>query len=196
MSANAIVGPLPVANVETQIAPAIQIAANTLANGQVTVVRLFGSLGGPAYDLNIRVGVNGNTTDTVVYSQSSLYSNTFVQNDFSNWANNHPGLGHNLYPGPANPPALKLSGEFYLVAQNVGPTAFLSVVDPNGVLGNTNFVANSNTFNSTVNTFISVTHAVGRAAVLQAGTGNIIGRSNTQLTNTSITFGTIEILQS
>jgi hypothetical protein len=209
-SANTLIGPIQVANVEQLIVPPLKILASTLANGQVIAMRVNGTVGGPAYNLNIRMGANGNTTDNVIYSQSTAYSNTVLENAAAVWANNNPGLGPNQFPGVPSTsvsPQLNLNTEFYMVAQNTGGAgAYLQIVDPFGALGNTNYTANTSAFNSTVQNYLSVGLSMaGKSGLVYAGIGggqpnspmgnsfNVIAASNTSISNSSILLGKVEI---
>jgi hypothetical protein len=198
---------IQVANVETLITGVLPINAANLANGHIVTVSLFGAVGGPAYNLNIRVGANGNTTDNVVYSQATAVTGVQLANDVSAWANSNPGFGPNLYPGPSIPvgPALKLNGTFYMVAQNVGAHANFMIVDPAGVLGNTNYQANTATFDSTAAQKLTISHSVVTNPVLTfkgygAGMANTpgsafsVGASTAKVANSSISIAKVEIV--
>ena len=132
--------PQAVSNTEVVVTSKGTVPASSLAVGDVIRVRLVGTLDPSQwYNLNVRLGANGNTGDQVIYNSNNQISQTVLQSDLNSWATAFPGgtPGQYAFPqvpsnatGVTNTPA-KIDGELHLVVTaQAGNTCNLSVVVP------------------------------------------------------------------
>lgn len=195
-----------ISNVESVIAGPIFLAAGAIAAGDALRVGLDSTLPKTIqFDVNLRIGANGNTSDAVFFSSNNIITQSVWFNDANAWAQTFPGLNTSLYPelapyDKANFPAItqtpsKIKGELILVctavaAANTTNTANLalvvkpdrSVLDQENLLalldnGNGQVIA-TGSFQSNVDNYFTVTSSISPATSLKY-VGIAQGNANT-----------------
>jgi hypothetical protein len=139
LTPNAVVGPANVSS--SEIIVANSAVSTGFGTGNVFRITLDApSLGGPQYQLDVKIGLTGGAADNVFYSSNNVTSNAALIAALNSQSNAFPGLSPTVLAqvaaaaagaGTLATPAKGVSGELLLVVTgNVASNAQVSLINP------------------------------------------------------------------
>jgi hypothetical protein len=173
-----------IGNTASLIGPPLFLGANTLSVGDIVRITLsiqVGQLNLPSYDLSIHVGANGNISDSVLFGNNNIITQSNAYADMLAWEANNSGAQYNGYPGyPTGPYSVAPSpqvappyiiGEILVTVISTGTNANIAICSTNtsntttnllDIFGpaNNHFIWGYGTMNTEVDNYLSVSHTI------------------------------------